>query len=443
MKHTRYNISFYIIIPMIFAGIAAFSASVIFRITEGYLKQGSDWAWPIAIWAAIIAAAAFLCGLGVVWLILRPLERFLKKAKQLPLAVRPDFEGNKGRSQDKLEHFEEVFDQVTEALSKVEARQLFPEIIGQSRAIRGIFSQIMKVAPTDTTVLVSGESGTGKELVATGIHKHSIRKGKPCIKINCVAIPEGLLESELFGHEKGSFTGAIDKKQGKFEAANGGTLILDEIGDMSLNTQAKILRVLQEREFERVGGTRPIKVDVRFIAITNKNLPKMVEEGQFREDLFYRLNVFSIHIPPLRERKGDIPLMVDHFLQKAPNKSAQVSSLALQMLMGYSWPGNVRELQNGVERAAVMCKNSVIDLHYLPQDMTNGLSKPVITEFHDSSSIDKQLREIEQGMIVEVLRKTGGFQVRAAELLGINQRSLWHRIKKYNIDIRELRNQKM
>ena len=434
MKQKHFHIRLYIIIPVIFAGIATFSSIGAYRITEYCMQQKLDITWPVFFWALIVACVTFFCGLLITRLILGPVEKFMRKAKQLPALASSNHGRNNRKPRDELEGIARVFEQVTNVLSKIEAHQHFPEIIGQSKAMRGILSQIMKVAPTDSTVLISGESGTGKEIVTTSIYEHGLRKNRPFIKLNCVAIPEGLLESELFGHEKGAFTGAVTKKVGKFEIANGGTIFLDEIGDMPLNTQAKILRVLQERGFERVGGTRSITVDVRFIAATNKNLERMVKEGEFREDLYYRLNVFSLHLPPLRGRKEDIPLLVEHFLKNDP-KSAQVSSTALQLLMNYSWPGNVRELQNSVERAAVMCENGTIEAHHLPVNITKGLTNQVTGAFQGSLSIDEQLREIEESMIIESLRKTGGVQARAAEFLGINQRSLWHRIKKYKIDV--------
>jgi transcriptional regulator with PAS, ATPase and Fis domain len=303
--------------------------------------------------------------------------------------------------------------------------------------MRGILSQIMKVAPTDSTVLISGDSGTGKELVATSIHQHSRRKGRSMVKLNCVAIPESLLESELFGHEKGAFTGAETRKLGKFEQASGGTLFLDEIGDMPLNTQAKVLRALQEREIERVGGTAPIKIDVRFIAATNKNLAEMVEEGSFRQDLYYRLNVFSLYLPPLTERKEDISILVQHFLQNGP-RPAEISPSAMHILLAYPWPGNVRQLENVIERAAVMSENDIIDVPHLPPEIRGRVSTGPQKMSDGFSSLDEQLREIEKGMIIDALLKTGGVQVRAAELLGINQRSLWHRIKKYHIEVKTL-----
>jgi transcriptional regulator with PAS, ATPase and Fis domain len=277
--------------------------------------------------------------------------------------------------------------------------------------------------------------------VATSIHDNSERKDKPFIKLNCAAIPEELLESELFGHEKGAFTGASKFKPGKFDMANGGSLFLDEIGDMPFNLQAKVLRILQEQEFYRVGGSRTIKVDVRIIASTNKNLEKMVHEGSFREDLFYRLNVFTLHMPPLRERKEDIPLLVDNFLENAPKK-VEISSVALQMLVAFSWPGNIRELQNTIESASVIAENGYIEPAQLPGKITGAFNNPDQSDIRIPTNIplDERLREIEKGMIIEALRKTGGVQVRATELLGINQRSLWHRIKKHNIDVKGMKN---
>jgi transcriptional regulator with PAS, ATPase and Fis domain len=342
---------------------------------------------------------------------------------------------------DKIEQFTSVFDQVTSVLSRMDARHFFPDIIGESMAMRGLFSLTKKVAPTDSTVLILGESGTGKELVATSIHDNSERKDQPFIKLNCAAIPEELLESELFGHEKGAFTGATKFKPGKFDMANHGTLFLDEIGDMPFNLQAKVLRILQEQEFYRVGGSRTIKVDVRIIASTNKNLEKMVQEGTFREDLFYRLNVFTLHLPPLRERKEDIPLLVDSFLQNAPKK-VEISSVALQMLVAFSWPGNIRELQNTIESASVIAENGYIEPAQLPGKITGAFNNPDQPDFRmpANTPLDERLREIEKSIIIEALRKTGGVQVRATELLGINQRSLWHRIKKHNIDVKGLKN---
>jgi transcriptional regulator with GAF, ATPase, and Fis domain len=316
-------------------------------------------------------------------------------------------------------------------------------MIGQSMVMRGIFTQILKVARTDSTVLISGESGTGKELVAASLYEHSFRRGKPFIKLNCVAIPEGLLESELFGHEKGAFTGATAQKIGKFELADGGTIFLDEIGDMPLTTQAKLLRVLQEKEFERVGGSQTIRVDVRFIAATNKNLIEMVRQGTFREDLYYRLNVFAISLPALRERKEDIPLLAAHFLERMAGGPVKLTAEALQILTAYAWPGNVRELQNTLERAAVLTDSGAIEPQLLALQISSDVPSQVLQN-QDSAlarSIDERLDEVERGLIIEALSRSGGVQVKAAETLGINQRSLWHRIKKLGIDVDSLKHQ--
>ena len=407
--------------------------------------HGLDPARPVFWFILIVGFLAYVVGFALVRLILKPVEQFVEKASNLTTIPGNQKAGKKDWSVDRIEQFSSVFDQVTSVLSRMDARHFFPDIIGESMAMRGLLSLIRKVSPTDSTVLVLGESGTGKELVGTSIHENSHRKNKPFIKLNCAAIPAELLESELFGHEKGAFTGATKFKPGKFDMANNGTIFLDEIGDMPYNLQSKILRVIQEREFYRVGGSKTIKVDVRFIASTNKNLEQMVVEGTFREDLFYRLNVFSLHLPPLRERKEDIPALVDHFLNKLA-KPVEISSMALQMIMAYPWPGNVRELQNTIERAAVICDDSFIEPTHLPMSITGVFDTnqhEVIPTLPANAPIDERLAEIEKNMIVEALRKTGGVQVRATELLGINQRSLWHRIKKHNIDVKSIKGNKM
>ncbi len=445
MRRSRYHVSAYILIPLIFAGIALFSAIMGLQLPQWYPAEQAASGWVVALWTAVLVLAAFGCGVLVVRFVLEPVDRFVRLAEQHPALAASEPGPDPAERGDEVAHYTAVFDRVADVLSRVEARELFPRIIGHSTAIRGVLRQIMKVAPTDSTVLLTGESGTGKELVASSIYEHSRRRGQPFVKLNCVAIPEGLLESELFGHEKGAFTGAVSRKPGKFELADGGTILLDEIGDMPLSTQAKILRVLQEKEFERVGGTRPLKVDVRIIASTNKDLAALIDSGRFRKDLFFRLNVFSLQLPPLRQRKEDIPLLVEHFLQAAPVK-ARVAPLALQLLMAYDWPGNVRELQNLLERSAVMSEAGVIEAHHLPSHLTKGFlyrdAAPPDAAAQGSTrlvSVDRQLEEIERGIILEALRRTGGIQVRAAELLGIKERSLWHRIKKYEIDIQDLR----
>ncbi len=441
MKQSRFYISLYIIFPFIFTGFTILAAIVSFRLTKYGMEYGLDPARPVFWFIIVISCLAYICGFALVRLILKPVEKFVKEAGKFSSLAGSKKTKKKEWAVDKIEQFTNVFDQVTSVLSRMDARHFFPDIIGESTTIRGLLSLIKKVAPTDSTVLILGESGTGKELVATSIHDNSERRDSPFIKLNCAAIPEQLLESELFGHEKGAFTGANKFKPGKFDMANGGTIFLDEIGDMPFNLQAKILRILQEQEFYRVGGSRTIKVDVRIIASTNKNLEKMVQEGSFREDLYYRLNVFTLHLPPLRERKEDIPLLVDNFLQNAPKK-VEISSVALQMLVAFSWPGNIRELQNTIESASVIAENGYIEPAQLPGKITGAFNNPDQPDFRMPANIplDERLREIEKSMIIEALRKTGGVQVRATELLGINQRSLWHRIKKHNIDVRGLKN---
>jgi transcriptional regulator with PAS, ATPase and Fis domain len=440
MKQSRFHISLYLIIPFIFAGFTIFAAIVAYRLTVYGFESGRESATLIFWFILIIGSLTFASGFVLVRFVLKPVETFIEKARKLANIQTAKSSGRKDWSVDKLTQFTSVFDQVTSVLSRIDARHFFPEIIGESLAMRGLLSLIMKVSPTDSTVLILGESGTGKELVATSIYEHSQRKDKPFVKLNCAAIPEELLESELFGHEKGAFTGAATFKPGKFDMANQGTIFLDEIGDMPLNLQAKILRVIQEKEFYRVGGSKTIRVDVRFIASTNKNLEKMVQEGTFREDLFYRLNVFTLHLPPLRERKEDIPQLTDYFLKQLP-RPVDISSVALQMMMAYAWPGNIRELKNTIESAAVVAENGYIEPVQLPAKITGAFDRlPDDYKAPVNIPLDDRLKEIEKSMIIEALRKTGGVQVRATELLGINQRSLWHRIKKYDIDVKSLKN---
>jgi transcriptional regulator with PAS, ATPase and Fis domain len=435
VKRRKISISPYILVPTIFSGISLLVVIVTYHVVTRYSRMGADPVGPV-FWLSLASVlVTFVCTYLIFRFILLPILHFVKTAKTLPVMSRMPLPetADADDSSENIEELHRVLNQVTAILNKVEARELFPGIIGQSRVLRAIFGQILKLAPTDTTALISGESGTGKELVATAIYEHSRRREKPFVKVNCVAIPEGLLESELFGHEKGAFTGAVARKKGKFELADGGTIFLDEIGDMPPATQAKILRVLQEREFERVGGAGSIHVDVRIIAATNKNLTDMVKTGAFREDLFYRLNVFNIHLPALRERREDIPLLTAYFLGKM-NKSVEVSQKVMKLLLSYNWPGNIRELQNVVERAAVMAEEGSIETGHLPADLDSE-SPVTVRGLDDARPLDDRLADIEQGMIIEALSRAGGIQARAAQILGINQRSLWHRIKKFNIDV--------
>jgi len=344
------------------------SAIVAFQITQYYVKKGIDSSLAILLWVLIAAAIAFLIGLVIARLLLGPVKRFMQKVKEFPALSSLEIESGKLRQVDELKYFAQIFDQVTDVLGNVDARQLFPDIIGESGEMRRLLSKLMMVAPTNSTVLILGEPGTGKNLVAKNIYEHSLRKLKPFIKVSCNDIPKKVLESELFGHKRDDSAGDFLHKLGQFEMANGGVIFFDEIGDIPLSTQAKILRVLQDGEFERVRDSKTIKVDVRFIAASNKNLTKLANEGRFNEDLYYRMNVFSLPLPPLRERKEDIPFLVDHFLQKSPKK-AQVSSAALQLLMVYRWPGNVNELRETVERSAAICEDEIIEVRDLPQSI--------------------------------------------------------------------------
>ena len=437
----RFHISLYVIIPFIIMGFTVLAALVAFNLTQYHFGSKAGTFSPVFWASTLIAIAAFAAGVLLVRLILKPVERFVENARQFTPLEESDPTGAPKDSGDQIQQFTYVFDQVTSVLSRLESRSFFPKIIGESLPMRALMSLIMKVSPTDSTVLILGESGTGKELVATSIYDQGLRKDKPFIKLNCAAIPEELLESELFGHEKGAFTGATAFKPGKFDMANGGTIFLDEIGDMPLNLQSKILRIIQEREFYRVGGSKTIKVNVRFIASTNKNLETMVKEGHFREDLYYRLNVFTLHLPPLRDRREDIPALVEHFLSKSAGEVG-ITPAALQLLMAYSWPGNVRELQNVIERASVICEDGHIEPSHLPVHISGAFEKsnaPNTPVLPSGMSLDNRLAEIEKNMIMEALRQTGGVQVRATELLGINQRSLWHRIKKHNIDVKSIK----
>lgn len=303
-------------------------------------------------------------------------------------------------------------------------------IIGKSKRILEIFNLIKRVANSNCNVLILGESGTGKELAAQAIHYNSPRKKRPFVAVNCAALPQDLLESELFGYEKGAFTGANSQKLGKFELSSGGTIFLDEIADMSLSMQAKILRILQEKSFERVGGAKSIKVDLRLIAATNKDLEKAIQNNSFRDDLYYRLNVVSIYIPPLRERKEDIPLLASFFLKKYTKENKKkidgFSPSAMDLLMRYNWPGNVRELENVVQRAIVLGKGDFI----LPEDL---FLTPVEASEEVFSSKEVSLVEEEKKLIKRILNKTGGNQTKAAELLGIHRNTLRRKIKKFNL----------
>ena len=331
-----------------------------------------------------------------------------------------------------------LHEQVEQLQAAASERFGFENIVGSSTAMASVFEQVSAVAPSDATVLVTGPTGTGKELIGKAIHFNSTRKRGPLVQVNCGALPSGLLESELFGHEKGAFTGAIRQHKGRFEQADGGTLMLDEVGEMPLETQVKLLRVLESGEFQRVGGTSTMSVDVRIVAATNRTLREEVQANRFREDLFYRLNVFEIALPPLSQRMEDIPNLVEHFVQKFAvqhRKSVNdVSRAAMDTLMGHAWPGNIRELEHTVERAIILADRDTITQFELP-DPVHPTSMP---EEHGTLNIAEILRTKERELVEAALRAEGGIQARAARRLGVSRANLNYRIQKLGISIADL-----
>jgi Nif-specific regulatory protein len=332
-----------------------------------------------------------------------------------------------------------LVDENTHLRQELRERYDFSNFVGSSGPMRQIFEQITQVAGTNTTALIRGESGTGKELIAHAIHYSSLRAKKPFVKVSCAALPDSLIESELFGYEKGAFTGAEARKKGRFELAEGGTLFLDEIGDINLATQVKLLRVLQQREFERVGGTETVKANVRLIAATNKDLEKAIANGTFREDLYYRLNVFTLFVPPLRDRKPDLLLLVDHFLEKFAREHQRsikrISTPAIDMLASYHWPGNVRELENTIERSVLMCDGEVIHGHHLPPSLQTAEASGTVTRvaLHDA------VGAYEKDLIQDALKTTRGNRARAARLLDTTERIINYKVRNYGIDARRFR----
>ncbi|MBW2141358.1 MAG: sigma-54-dependent Fis family transcriptional regulator [Deltaproteobacteria bacterium] len=325
-------------------------------------------------------------------------------------------------------------------VSSADLPSRYPEIIGYSTGIKEVFRMIDKVAHTDSTVMITGESGTGKELVAQAIHRNSPRKEYLLVPVNCGAIPEELLESELFGHEKGAFTSAIRSRAGRFEIANHGTIFLDEISDMSPKLQVKILRVLQERSFERIGGTKTIEVDIRVIAATNKDLYQAVQDGRFRDDLYYRLNVIPITVPPLRDRQADIPLLINHFLQKFNHsKKKQIKGLSPEvqdMLTLFSWPGNIRELENVIERMVILAEEDILTPEDLPPRIKEAVSKPKQQNIEipdEGIDFNKIVSEFEDQLLIQALKKANWVKNKAAKLLNLNRTTLVEKLKKKNI----------
>jgi Nif-specific regulatory protein len=322
---------------------------------------------------------------------------------------------------------------------ELQERYGFSNIVGTSRAMQEVYEQIAQVAPASTTVLLRGESGTGKELFAHAIHYNSSRAKRPFIKVSCAALPQDLIESELFGYEKGAFTGAHAAKKGRFELAEGGTLFLDEIGEVNLATQVKLLRVLQEREYERLGGTRTIPANVRLVTATNKDLEKAIAAGGFREDLYYRLNVFAIFVPPLRERKPDVLQLANHFLEKFSRQHGKnvkrIATPAIDMLMSYHWPGNVRELENVIERSVVVCNARVLHAHHLPPTLqTAEASGTTLT-----LSLEQAGEAFEKDMLLDALKSARGNRAKAARLLSTTGRVMNYKVRKYQIDWRRFK----
>lgn len=335
-----------------------------------------------------------------------------------------------------------------EQLLRIENERLHVELkeinqpqnmIGKSKGMRKVYNLIEKVSKNDTTVFVQGESGVGKELVASAIHYQSLRANKPFIKVNCAALPESLVESELFGHEKGAFTGATQMRKGRFELAHGGTLFLDEVADLPASSQVKFLRVLQEGEFERVGGEKPVKVDVRIITATNRNIAHMLKEETFREDLYFRLNVFPIHVPALRERKTDIIPIADSFIDKFNKKMnkrvRRITTAAIDMMMSYHWPGNVRELENVIERAILMTNDDVIHSYNLPASLQTAEESGTIFK----GPLESILDSVEKDIVIDALKSAKGIAHQASRILGISDRILGLRMKKYNLNYKDYR----
>jgi Nif-specific regulatory protein len=332
-----------------------------------------------------------------------------------------------------------LLDENTHLRQELKERYDFSNLVGSSGPMRQIYEQVTQVARTNTTVLIRGESGTGKELIAHAIHYNSLRAKKPFVKVSCAALPDSLIESELFGYEKGAFTGAESRKKGRFELADGGTLFLDEIGDVPQATQVKLLRVLQQREFERVGGTETIKANVRLIAATNKDLEKAMAGGEFREDLYYRLNVFAVFVPSLRERKADLLLLADHLLEKFAREHQRpikrISTPAIDMLTSYHWPGNVRELENTIERAVLMCDGEVIHGYHLPPSLQTAEASGTVTRV----SLKAAVSAYEKDLLQDALKTTRGNCAKAARLLDTTERIVNYKVRVYGLDAKRFR----
>ena len=437
MRNYRVNVSPLLLVPLVLAGLAVLTALPIFVTTRRAIENQQDPFLPVAFWTLLISTCSFMFGVLVVWMFLRPMRGFADAVESLSGEIDPAaIETVPARGGDDLVRFKEASARATALLSRLDVKRLFPGIIETSTCMRRLLSVVARIAPTEASVLIMGESGTGKELIARSLHDRSNRADHPFVAVNCAAIAQELLESELFGHEKGAFTGASSQKIGKFERAQGGTVFLDEIGDMPLATQASLLRVLQEREIERVGGSRTIPVDVRFVAATNQDLPAMVATGRLREDLYYRINACTLEVPPLRMRKGDIAALVDYFLTEI-DCDKRIAPSTLGLLELHDWPGNIRELRNVIETASALAEDAIEPSHLpdgFPQQRAATSPAPLAPSV-DERGLDETLVEMEKHLILSALSQAGGVQKRAAELLGIKERSLWHRIAKYEIDV--------
>jgi type IV pilus assembly protein PilB len=376
MKRSKFKVSLYVLIPLIFTGISLIAVIMTYQIFQ-LLTNPDEY---VRVWGVAIALFACVIALIITWLVMRPIRAFINKVIELPVFMKTPARNTLAPQGDDIKEYNVVFDKVTDLLSKVEPREIYPDVIGQSKAVRGICDQLAKIRTADAAILIQGEEGTGKELVARVIHK-TTAGNRPFISINCASQPELSLELDLFGYEKGTFTGAKSRKYGQFEAAGDGTIFIDEISEISLNMQARLLRVLQEREFERIGGRERIRLRARIIAASNKNLSDLVREGKFRDDLYYLLNVVMIHIPPLRERREDIPLLVDYLLKKIAHDLQKdvlvVSTDVMDAFLKYAWPGNVMEMENLLSRAAAVAKKETLQMEDFP-DFMAAAGKPEI-----------------------------------------------------------------
>ena len=440
MNKKKFYINLYVLIPVIYSGITIIGIILTYQLLNQYENNNQISSLGFVYLITAIGFLTYLISSLIVRILLRPVMQFINKAQIIPILKNSTLEKQESITDD-LDKITMVFDDVANILSHLEAKELFPDVIASSPSMRNIFTQIMKVAPTDSTVPITGESGTGKELIAASIYEHSARKGKPFIKINCVAIPEGLLESELFGYEKGAFTGANTTKLGLFEVANNGTVFLDEVSELSLPAQVKLLRVLQEGEIEKIGRTGSISVNVRIISATNKNLAAAVKDGRLREDLFYRLNVIPIDVVPLRQRGNDIIVLFKHFLEYFSDDMGIVppgiDPKAQEILMNYKWPGNVRELRNVAQRLVLNCTDhiSVKDVSDPMILKSSGISKDAaFEEIYAGHALT--LHEVERAFRLKYfkyIRNISSSDANAAEKLGIAPSNFYRMCKELGL----------